>query len=538
MTGIAAPAGPVTPGAPPAAGDVTTARGSGERARTGLDALVLVALVALAALLRLPGLDARGMWDSDQGRDLALVADWLAGGPLPLLGPPTSIGDFHHGVLYYWLLAPAAIVSDTDPAAIAAWLAILGLAAVPAAWLLGRWTAGPYAGHVLGLLAAVSPAAIEASVFVWNPSPLFLAAALACLGIAGARRSGRARWWALAAAGAMLASQLHGLGLLLVAAVAAAWAAGLRGTARGARRGHLAAGAAAAAIVVAGWLPHLASELATGFAEAGGIAAYLGEPRQDGLPLPIRAAVVVFRSLAWPLARSGFEAPGAGLAAVALVAVLGAAAAGRGADGLLRWAMAALAGSMAGLALAAPGLGVVVPGLPTDHYHAFLDPLVLLVAAAGVAALAATGRPAGRLAGGAALVALVAVAVLRWPPAPAPDGGWALARAAAERVAATTGGRPVLLAGIPSFKPADALGFPLARTAGVRLVTAGPAHVVVVCDPLFEPVVGLACGGPAEDAWLAAEGPPGAWTLADRFTAGSRRTVSVWSGGTTAAALP
>ena len=32
-------------------------------------------------------------------------------GELPLLGPPTSIGDFHHGVLYYYLLAPAAALT-------------------------------------------------------------------------------------------------------------------------------------------------------------------------------------------------------------------------------------------------------------------------------------------------------------------------------------------------------------------------------------------------------------------------------------------
>ena len=34
---------------------------------------------------------------------------------IPLLGPPTSIGDFHHGALYYYLLAPFAWISNGDP---------------------------------------------------------------------------------------------------------------------------------------------------------------------------------------------------------------------------------------------------------------------------------------------------------------------------------------------------------------------------------------------------------------------------------------
>ena len=40
----------------------------------------------------------------------ALVRD----GVVPLLGPPTSIGDVHHGALYYYLLAPAAFLTGGD----------------------------------------------------------------------------------------------------------------------------------------------------------------------------------------------------------------------------------------------------------------------------------------------------------------------------------------------------------------------------------------------------------------------------------------
>ena len=40
----------------------------------------------------------------------ALVRD----GTVPLLGPPTSIGDVHHGALYYYILAPAAALTGGD----------------------------------------------------------------------------------------------------------------------------------------------------------------------------------------------------------------------------------------------------------------------------------------------------------------------------------------------------------------------------------------------------------------------------------------
>ena len=59
-------------------------------------------------------------------------------GQIPLLGPPTSIGDFHHGVLYYLLLAPAAALSGADPTAVTVWIALGGVAAVAVTWLARR----------------------------------------------------------------------------------------------------------------------------------------------------------------------------------------------------------------------------------------------------------------------------------------------------------------------------------------------------------------------------------------------------------------
>ena len=124
-----------------------------------------------------------------------------------------------------------------------------------------------------------------------------------------------------------------------------------------------------------------------------------------------------------------------------------------------------------------------------------------------------------------------------WPPAVSEDGGWALADAAAAHAidqidAVRQPGEPAILVGLPSFKSDDAMRFPLERR-GLDLQPAVtppapgdpapgpmPAGVVtVVCDPLFDEVTGAACGGPAEDLWLADAYPPGEMALVERFRA-------------------
>src|SRR5664279_2555248 len=79
------------------------------------DLVALIGVMAIAALLRLPGLAARGGWDADQGSEMIVLWRLIHGGQIPLVGPPTSIGDFHHGALYYFLLAPFAWISNGDP---------------------------------------------------------------------------------------------------------------------------------------------------------------------------------------------------------------------------------------------------------------------------------------------------------------------------------------------------------------------------------------------------------------------------------------
>ena len=75
---------------------VSSARPPRVSARS-IDLAVLLGLIALAAVMRLPDLATRGTWDADQGHDMLVLRAFVRDGVFPLLGPPTSIGDFHHG---------------------------------------------------------------------------------------------------------------------------------------------------------------------------------------------------------------------------------------------------------------------------------------------------------------------------------------------------------------------------------------------------------------------------------------------------------
>jgi hypothetical protein len=291
------------------------------------------------------------------------------------------------------------------------------------------------------------------------------------------------------------------------------------------------------------------------------------------ITLPARLPIVALRVLGWPLTGLITAAPLATVLAAALVISLAIwrgwlareqprrgedqadtdRSARFGTDDertAVRWLALGLAGTVVALAVGASSLATIVTGLPNDHYHAFADPMVVVLVAVGLSALIKRGVTAGRGAGPAATngahAAVVVVALVGWnlatqPPAAAPDGGWHAAQVAANRVIAAGGG-PLVLASLPTFKSDEALRMPLVASA-VEVMPAGvngasfggpTATRVILCDRLFREAIGADCGGPAEDAWLtnpasglsATGAPPG--RIVDRFEAAPGRWISVY----------
>lgn len=521
------------------------------------DRVVLPVLLALAALVRLPGLAGRGDFDADQGHDMLTLLRLVRDGQIPLLGPPTSIGDFHHGAAYYFLLAPFAWLSGGDPVAVLIEIALFGIAAVGVTWWLARAIGGRAVGAIAGLLLAVSPAAVEESTFIWNPNPIPFFAVVALAAAWHARATGRARWWTLAVASAGMVVQLHVLGVVFLPPIVAL---GVADAARASRAGDSARVRATIASLVAGFavvavlfVPLLAHELQTGFLETHHVIEYFSSGGGGGGDLdPIERLVFTgLRVIGWPLVGLVTSAPFAAILTVSVALVLGIwlMVSGRGEERFAaRWLGFTVLWAAIALSVLAPSLQTVVAGLPNDHYHAFLDPVVVILVALSMRSLAAGTGPeatadrAARLLVSLAVVALVALDVSRWPPGTQSNGGWPAAQAAGERVVATAPGVTFDVRSVPAFKSAEGIGFPIIAAGGSAQISTGVesanlplvdgAYIVIVCDRLFEAVFGESCGGSAETHLLerlASNGPDGDQpVLVEQFDASPRTSVSIY----------
>ncbi len=517
--------------------------------------IVLPTLLAMATFLRFLSLPDRGIFDSDQGRDFLVLRSMLVDGVVPLLGPPASIGGVHHGVVYYYLLAPLAWLSHLDPTIVAMLFATAGVGAVYLVWWLAKSIAGPTAGLVAGMLYALSPTAIAASVTNWNPNFIGLTASLALAAAWKAWITRDGRWWALSLVAAAVTIQLHVVSVLLVPPLAGLLAADLRRSVAGdARRSLLRwmfAGLALSALL---FVPLLINELSTGFSEVRGVLTFLASDRGPASLDPAsRLLIVVLRITSYPIVRLIIDAPTAASLLSFLVIAFCAWRwrAARGDERIaVRLIVAVLGVSAVGLTLLVPDLGMVIGGLPNDHYHAFTDPLIAVVLGLGVAAIVVP-RSSGsrrqrltfraeRILLGAGIFVMLVFEIIRLPPPADPNGGWPAALAGAERITRATPAQTLTVVGLPAFKPTGSVLFPLLQlgrevvngheasegTQAVPLKSASvpPGALVVVCDRLFEPVIGLPCGGEAESRLSHPDFP----VLLDRFDVSERTAISVY----------
>src|SRR3990170_580039 len=86
----------------------------------------LFALFILGFILRVLFLPKLSLtFGYDQARD-AFIAHEILGGDLKILGPSVSgVPGFYHGVLYYYVIAPAYFFGQGNPIYVAYWLSFL-----------------------------------------------------------------------------------------------------------------------------------------------------------------------------------------------------------------------------------------------------------------------------------------------------------------------------------------------------------------------------------------------------------------------------
>jgi hypothetical protein len=520
-----------------------------------LDIVGLAGGIVLAAILRLPDLATRGTWDADQGHDMLVLRAFVRDGVVPLLGPPTSIGTFHHGALYYDALAPAAALTGGDsPLAVVFLIALGGIVAVGVTWWLARAIGGPVAGLVAAFAMALSASSVDASTFIWNPNIIPLSSSIALAAAWRAWSTGRARWWPVSAVGVAVTMQAHVLGLTVLPIIGALLVLAIRRAAPPARATLVRATVGSLAIIALSYVPLVIHELTTGGTELHALAAYLRDGSGTGnLALPFRILVVGTRVVSWPLA--GLLTDGAIPALIALVVVMSIVVLRWRAPDTderlgVRWLGLGLLWAIVALAVLAPSLATITPGLPNDHYHAFADPIVFVLVGIGIAAAvrawqerpveARTWRERPAVAAPAAVpltvAMMVAIGFIGWnaatqPPAISPDGGFPAAQTAAARIVATgTVGGSLAFRSLPAVKTAEAVTYPLLLLGVVPVTETSATRLVILCDRRFETAIGAACGGPAELASLAAAPFGGrAPALVDRFDAAPNQVISVYA---------
>jgi len=148
------------------------------------ETLFLGAILLLGAFLRLYKIGDYMTFLGDEGRDAIVVRRLLVDFDLILIGPGTSIGNMYLGPLYYYLMAPALLLSNFSPVGPAVMIALLGVVTIWFVWFVtreffpltfkGTTPQGKHNIHygalAAALLYAISPVVITYSKSSWNPN--------------------------------------------------------------------------------------------------------------------------------------------------------------------------------------------------------------------------------------------------------------------------------------------------------------------------------------------------------------------------------
>jgi 4-amino-4-deoxy-L-arabinose transferase-like glycosyltransferase len=134
-------------------------------------AIIMLAIIILAAFLRLYRIGDYMTFLGDEGRDLLEVKKILSG-HLVFLGPRSSAADFYYGPIYFYLITPFLWLFNYDPVGPAVFIALVGIATVYLVYLVGKKLFNRDAGLLAAALYTVSPLVIAYSRSSWNPNPL------------------------------------------------------------------------------------------------------------------------------------------------------------------------------------------------------------------------------------------------------------------------------------------------------------------------------------------------------------------------------
>lgn len=188
-----------------------------------IEFLAILTILLVAGFFRFYKIDQYMTFLGDEGRDALMIKRILVAHDLPLLGPPTSIGNIYLGPLYYYMMAIPMGLFWLNPVSAAVMDGVIGLLTILLIYFLGKAWFGSWAGVVGALLYAISPVTIYYSRSSWNPNPAPFFALLAMLGCYLAHKSRNFRWLILVGASVAAAVQMHYLALILIPVFGFLW---------------------------------------------------------------------------------------------------------------------------------------------------------------------------------------------------------------------------------------------------------------------------------------------------------------------------
>ncbi len=145
---------------------------------------MLIAIFILAILIRFLYFPENIYFSYDGARDSFAALDILTGN-LKIVGPPTSLSSgLFHGVLFYYLIAPAYFLGFHNPEVVSFLLRIINALGIFLAFGLGSIIFNKWIGFLAALLFAVSYEQSQYSLIFGHPSPSPLTVLIFYLGMA------------------------------------------------------------------------------------------------------------------------------------------------------------------------------------------------------------------------------------------------------------------------------------------------------------------------------------------------------------------
>lgn len=131
---------------------------------------VLIAILLLAAFLRLYRIADYMTFLGDEGRDALVVKRIIVDHKFTLLGPTASVGGFFLGPFYYYLMIPFLWAFRLNPVGPAVMVALFGIATVWLVYRVGKDFFDSSVGLAAAFLYTLSPLVIYHSRSSWNPN--------------------------------------------------------------------------------------------------------------------------------------------------------------------------------------------------------------------------------------------------------------------------------------------------------------------------------------------------------------------------------